>query len=620
MSDDISLNPSAEELAVAELAANRPDLNTRPGTALRRTLIAPFTLMTQPFLRELRLLEQRLSFADIENLSEDDLDRLASNIFATRRQGAQATGSVRLFFREAVTFAIGTTAVFHSKGGVLFSPIAQTTITAGAMRLNSDGDRYYVDIPAIASSPGTDGNVDQGDIITIEDGPTDVVEVTNPAPFVGGLGRETNAQFFARLPIAITTRVIESEPGIQQVIFDNFPQVTTIQPIGFGDPEMDRDILTGQGLMLGGIDYGDVAEVHIGGHTDVYIRTSANIEQTITLINANGDVRPNVILGRPAENDDEVAPDFSVPFLAVTSIQLADPATGVCNDIVLVDGVDYVVEPLIPSLSFSTRSQTRIRFLPEGAYYDTIFEGDGQSIVINYLTNPDVAAVQTFIEQKTIRSLNANVLVKSFAPVFVDVDVTYFAVPPEKLATGQTEATEEAVVSAITQFLAQAENQDGFNIDDLYRILYSLMIERVNKPIGVKTERVDADGTRILQPVVADESTDTEFQIIDRGTLDGLLDSIDLQLATNLGHVGASLGDQITFTWDGGTATREIVDVLRSSPEETALNVVRMDSQTPVVTVPVTYEIRRDTVINVASIPRISAMIPRRIRALRLAI
>lgn len=620
MSDQITLNPSAEEMAIAELAANLPDLVTRPGTALRRTLIAPFTLMTQPLLRELRLLEQRLSFADISSLSEDDLDRLAANIFATRRQGVSAQGSVRLFFREALTFSIGGNTTFRSKDGVVFRPSSSMTITAGAMRLNSDGDRFYADIPAIAVEAGVEGNVDKGDIIAMEDGPSDVVEVINPAAFVGGLARETNAQFFARLPIAITTRVIESEPGIQQVILDAFPQVTYIQPIGFGDPEMERDVLTGKGLMLGGVSYGEVEGVHIGGHTDIYVRTFANLEQVVTLIHANGDVRPNVIFGRDALDGDEVSPEFSVPMLAIIMVQLGDPATGVCNDITLIEGTDYVVEPLLPAFSFSVKAQVRLRFLPTGSHYAEIFEGDGQSLVITYLTNPDIAAVQEFVEQPKNRPLNANILVKSFAPVFVDVDVTYFATPPSQLTSGQSEATEDAVVSEITRFLGQAENLDGFNVDDLYRVLYAMPIQRVNKPIGVKTERVDADGTRVLQPIVADDSTDTEFQILDRGTLPSLLDSIDLELQANLGHVGVSIGDRIKFTWDGGTATREVADVLRSSPDGSSLNVVRMSSQPPAVDKAVTYEIRRDTVINVASIPRTSAIIPRTIRALRLVI
>lgn len=621
MSDQINLNPSAEEMAVAEILANLPKLNIRQGTALRRTLIAPFTLMAQPLLRELLLLEKRLSFADIESLTEDDLDRLAANIFATRRQGSQAQGVVRLFFREATSFAIDVATTFTSKKGVTFHPSAPLSFTAGAMRLNSDGDRFYVDVPAIAVDAGNDGNVDIGDIVSMSDGPSDVVEVSNPAAFAGGMPRETNAQFFARLPIAITTRVIESEPGIEQVIFDNFQQVTHIQPIGFGDPEMDRDLLTGSGLFLGGVSYGDVDGVHIGGHTDIYVRTLGNVEQTVTLINANGDVRPNVIFGRPVENDDEVSPSFQAPLLAVTDIELGDPATGVCNNVKLVEGEDYVVEPLLPAFSFSTLGQTRVRFLTTGSHYTEIFEGSGRSLLITYLANPDVAKVQDFINQKTIRSLNANVLAKSFAPVFVDVDVTYFATPAEKLVAGQVEATPEVVISEITRFLSLAENRDGFNIDEIYRTLYGMAIDRVNKPIGVKTERVDADGTRVLQPIVADDATDTEFQILDRGTLSGLLDSTDLELTANLGHIGVSIGDRITFTWEDGTAEREIVDVLRTSPDETALNMIRMASQAPLVSdIPVQYEIRRDTVINIASIPRTSAMIPRTIRALRLAI
>lgn len=620
MTAKITLNPSAEEMAVQELRANLPDLNVREGTALRRLLINPFTLMTQPLVRELRRLEQRLSFADIADLTEDDLDRLAANIFATRRPGASARGSVRLYFREASNISVESSATFKSKRGVLFRAQFPVAFSAGEMRLNADGDRFFVDVLAEAVSPGVSGNVDPGEIISMADGPSDVVEVRNMAAFAGGLPRETNAQFMARLPISITTRVIESEPGIQEAILGNFPQVTHVQPIGFGDPEMDRDILTGSDLMLGGVRYEDVGGVHIGGHTDIYVRTLGNVERGVTLINANGDVRPDIIFGRAAENYLEVAPAFAAPVLAIMSIQLGDPATGVCGDVTLVEGRDYVVEPLLPAYAFSTKDQTRVRLLPSGPHYDSIFTGDGKSLFITYLTNPDVARIQSFIEQSRRRPLNANVLVKSFAPVFVDVDVTYLAVSPSRLQSGQSEATPDAVSGEITRFLQRAENRDGFNVDDLYRVLYGLPIARVNKPIGVKTELVRPNGTRVLQPVVSDTSSDTEFQVLDRGTLPSLLDSIDVALATNLGHVGVSIGDRMVFTWDGGSAEREIVNVLRASPDATALTIVRMASQPPRVSKPVSYVIRRDTVINVASVPRTSALIPRRVRALRLAI
>ena len=616
----MALNPNAADIAIAELREKRPDLNVRRGTALRELLINTFQLIVQPLVREFNDLREQQSLANAAALTEEKLDALAANVFAFRRSGLFASGSVRLYFREATNVSVGLGVVFRSRDGVGFEPVSPVDFTASEMRLNSDGDRFYVDVAAQAQAPGRSGNVVAGEIIRVENGPSGMTEVTNPSSFVGGEDRETNARFAARLPDAISLRSLVNRPGISQVILDSFPQVSRITSIGFGDPEMERDFLIGTGLSLGGETFEDEGGAHIGGHADIYMRTLANVEQSVTLIQANGEVRPEIIFGRTAESEEETAPNFQAPLLAVMSIELADAATGVCSGEFLEEGTDYVVEPLLPAFSFSTKGQTRVRFLETGSHYDQIFAGDGRSLCVTYLTNPDVALVQDFVDDPENRPVCANLLVKSFSPVFVDVDVTYFATPEEELSDGEQEATEISVTAAIREFLSKVDNSNGFNVDDLMRVLYGLEIERVNKPVTVRTELLNPDGTKVSEPFVGG-TDDTEFQILDRGTLLSLLDSIDVPLPTkNLGHIGVGLGDLMTFRWGGNEVSLEVVGVLRASPGDTRLTVVRLASQAPLVAGPVDYEIRRDTVSNIASLPRTSAVIARNVRVLRLAI
>jgi hypothetical protein len=612
------LNPNAEALAVAELRANDPDLNVRPESQLRRLMIRPFALMTQPLLRELLLIREQLSLAAGADLPEDQLDALAANVYAFRREGLRSSGVVRLFFAEAITVSIELATVFRSEDGFAFEPVARLDVSSQQMRLNTDTGRFYVDVACQASVAGESGNVLRGQIVSMENGPTDVAEVTNPAPFTGGLARESNAQFAARIPNAISLRALVNKPGISQVITDAFEQVTTIQTIGFGDPEMERDLLSGTGISLGGESFADAAGVHIGGHTDIYVRTLNNVEQTTTLIKANGEVLKNVVYGRDAANDEEVRPPSQVPVLAVVSIELADPATGVCSGEFLTEGVDYVVVQELPAFAFSTQGVVRVTFIETGPNYATVFEGDGKSLIITYLTNPDVATVQAFVTDPANRPVCSNLLVKSFAPVFMDVDVTYFATPVDALAAGAVEATPDVVIAAVTRFLNRVENSDGFNIDDLYRVLYGLEITRVNKPIAVRTLLLNADGSTVSEPLVAG-ADDTEFEILDRGTLAVVEASIQVPLDRNLGRIGVSLGDQMTFTWGANEQVIEVLGVERSSPGSSTMTVVRLASQAPAAS-DVTYEIRRDTVKNVADVPRTSAIIPRNIRVFRLPI
>ena len=613
------LEPNAEAMAVAELRVNDPDLDVRPDSALRRLLIRPFALIAQPVIRELLDIREQLSLANAATLTEDSLDALAANVFAFRREGQRSSGVVRLFFASAVTVSIETNVVFRSTEGTGFSPVARVDFTATQMRVNAEGDRFYVDVAVEAVNAGETGNVLRGTIVAMENGPAEVAEVSNPSPFTGGMDRETNAQFAARLPDAISLRALVNKPGINQVIIDAFEQVTALQSIGFGDTEMERDLLVGTGISLGGESFADAGGVHIGGHTDIYVRTLSNVTGTVTLINANGDVRPSTVFGRAAANDEEIAPTFEAPVLAINSVELADPATGICLGEFLVAGVDYEVVQELPAFTFSISGVTRITLLETSSRYAEIFEGDGRSLIVTYLTNPDIAVIQDFADDPANRPVCANVLVKSLAPVFMDVDVTYFATPTEQLATGAEEATEDVVIAAITTFLNRVENADGFNLDDLYRVLYDLEIQRVNKPIAVRTERLLAEGGSITEPLVAG-ADDTEFEILDRGTIADLTAAVQVPLpGVNLGRLGVSLGDQMTFTWEDGSEVIEVSGIERESPADTIMTVVRLASQAPSAS-NVTYEIRRDTVKNIAAIPRTATIIPRTIRVFRLPI
>lgn len=614
------LEPNAADIAIAEIREHDPELNVRPGGALSELLINTFQIIMQPLVREFNGLREQQSLANAAALTEESLDDLAANIFAFRRTGLAAAGVVRLYFREAENVSVDTGVIFRSKDGVGFVPISAVTYTVSEMRLNADGDRFYVDVVCKAQEPGRNGNVEANDIIRVENGPSGVTEVANPASFVGGEDRETNARFAARLPDAISLRALVNGPGISQVILDAFPQVSRITSIGFGDEEMERDFLSGTNLSLGGESFADVGGAHIGGHADIYVRTLSNVERSVSLIQANGDVRPEVVFGRTAESDEETAPDFEAPVLAVVSVELADAATGVCSGEFLVEGTDYVVEPQLPAFAFSTKAVTVLRFLESSVRYAEIFEGEGRSLIVAYLTNPDIASVQAFVEDPANRPVCANLLVRSFAPVFVDVDVTYFAIPAEELTDGQEEATVDVVESAIREFLSESDNSNGFNVDDLMRVLYGLAIRRVNKPVTVRTERLEADGSKVLEPFVGG-TDDTEFQILDRGTLLSVLDSIDVPLPTkNLGHIGVGIGDLMTFRWGGNEVALEVQNALRAAPGDTKLTVARLEAQAPLVNESVEYEIRRDTVVNIASLPRTSAVIARNVRVLRLAI
>jgi len=619
----MTLPSNASDLAVAALREGQPDLNVRRGSAVRALLIDAWALMNQPVVTEATALRTRMSIANLSSLTTEDLDELAANLMVSRRAGRAAHGVVRLYFASPTSVSVSKSAVFLSSEGEEFSPPASRDATAAELRLNLEGEQYFLDVEVYALEVGVAGNVLADTVLSVTNGPTGVVRVSNPSTFIGGENEETNEQLAARIPDAIAARSIVNKPGVRTVITEQFPEITRIQETGFGDPEMERDIVTGTGLSVGGEAVGDGDGVHIGGKIDIYIRTPSYLQQVVTLLSAAGDVRPVMVFGRAAVADNEASVTFQEPFLGVVEVQMADPATGVCTGEILVEGTDYTLTYENSGLAFSTQGVALLTLVDTGQYYEAITTGVGKSLQVTYITNPDVERVQDFIDNGNVRHVCASVLAKSMVPVFVDVDLTYYPIPEEELDSEQEFASTSVVEATVVNFINDADNGNGFNIDDLYRALFALPIERVNKPIAVRTTMVDSMGVRTSYPSADDPGTSCTFLA---GTIAaGVTESLRLTLPTvNLGHVGVGIGDTLVLGYtEGGVAKtleREVASVERAQPSDTVLTVIRVSESFPTLAGPVTYKLYRTTVQNIASVPRIGALIPRTIRVLQLPV
>lgn len=615
----MSLNPSAVDLAVARILEDDSKRNVRRGSATRIFVIDPWSAMNQPLVDEAIALRDQLSVAKMITMSEADADDLAANFAVARRSGAPARGVVRVYFSEAATVSVTTLTRFSTGDGVEFAPVAQIDVSSAEMRLNVEGDLFFVDVPVEASVVGENGNIAAATVNAVLDGPSGVAYVTNKTQFDGGEPRETNAQLAARIPQAIALRAMVSKPGIGTIIQDRFPEISALVTIGKLDPEMERDVVSGTDLSVGGKPVGDADPFHVGGFVDVYIRTLGYVTQSATLVYASGDVRPILVFGRAAEDDAEVSVPFTAPFLGVLSIQLGDPTTGICTGAFLEEGLDFETVPEDSGTAFSTRGVWRVHLLASGPNFGAIVNDPGSSLMITYFTNIDVAQVQVFIENDAIRNLCADTLIKAMVPVFVDVDVTYLPRPSEQLASGEIFAAPAVVEEAINSFLLAAEHADGFNLDDLYRALYALPIDRVNKPIIVRTTMMDNHGiTESLPPA-------DEFIVMLKTRVAALQNTTRIALpGLQIKDRGVGLGDELHMTWNVGDVVhedgREIIGVERLTPADTDLSVLVLATALPALAVPVDLEVRRRTVGNVASVPRISRLLPRTIRALALPV
>jgi hypothetical protein len=260
------------QLPIADFLRTRlteydPKFDVRPGTGFEALFFKPMQFILQPFADEANTLEIAQSFRrilqqdDPNSFSEEAVDALASNLYVPRVEGDQAGGTARVYYVSPVDRewpAEG--ALFTGSNGKTYTNPSPFAILATEMSAQIEDGNYYYDIPVVCTELGTDGDLDAGGLIEITND-SEAVLVTNKLAFEGGASRETNIDYIDRVKNSIGVRDLVTGKGINAILFENFATfLKQITPIGFGDPEMMRDIQY---------------NVHIGGKVDGFVKTTS---------------------------------------------------------------------------------------------------------------------------------------------------------------------------------------------------------------------------------------------------------------------------------------------------------------------------------------------------------
>jgi hypothetical protein len=259
------------DFLVAKMQEQDPTYEYRPGTAFTEMFMQPLALMLQPFRDEANLigigqsLKRILDLAYPDDFPEDIVDDLCGNFFTYRRQGGLSQGVGRAYFLLAIDITVLESAItFTSVGGQTFHNIIAINMTASEMNNQIENGFYYVDVPIVADAEGSEYDIDVDTLMSCSD--SRVASLTNKAKFSGGLPKETNTEFIARTQKSIGVRDLNTGKGFNAIMFETFPsQLVEAKALGFGDPEMMRDIQF---------------NYHIGGRIDGFVKTPSVLEGT----------------------------------------------------------------------------------------------------------------------------------------------------------------------------------------------------------------------------------------------------------------------------------------------------------------------------------------------------
>jgi len=273
------LDGDLETFLVSRLETEIPSIDVSPLAGMRDLVIRACTAILAPFRREISALKLTQSLSKYQSMTRAELNALLANFFTELREGSVSVGIVRMLFPSPRSVTVTPLTQFSTGTGLNFFPQTAQSLTSVQMSFNQDGSLFFMDILVQAESPGEAYNLEP-DSITSVIGINGVTRVTNLGKFEDGLSEETKDEGVARTQNSITIRNLITDRGVKFVLPENFPAVETLQVIGHGDPEMDRDVVYGPVAISdipGGITgkddpgLGGGEQIHIGGKTDIYV-------------------------------------------------------------------------------------------------------------------------------------------------------------------------------------------------------------------------------------------------------------------------------------------------------------------------------------------------------------
>ena len=253
-----------EKFLVQKIQEHFPDFDLREGTAFRDMLIKPMLIFMQPYRDQVNVLKRNQALQNFETMIDEEMNALASNIFVTRRGGVNSEGVVRVYITAAAQVSFSTTVQFQTTTGLVFNPKTAISFTAEELALNVDGLYFFADVPCVAANEGEEYNIAAHAIVFISGGPSGVAKVDNLAAFAKGINIEDNATLQDRAKTSIAIRDLVIKKSISAVMLENFNTLREVAVIGFGDPEMERDVISTILELLITVDERDTGDVTTG--------------------------------------------------------------------------------------------------------------------------------------------------------------------------------------------------------------------------------------------------------------------------------------------------------------------------------------------------------------------
>ena len=231
----------ALRFAIDTIRQANPTLRTDVGSVLRALLVLPYSFLNSQLFEDIDELRQ-MNLANAENISETDMNILASNLIVSRPQGTKSITTLRVYPIEIQSFSVTVSPYFYNIYGQRYLPIRAATYTEDSYVSDENGD-FYVNISIISENSGTDSISSSGEISKFKDFPIKLSKVVNPDSTSGGSPSMSNLEFYDFISSEINNRSLTQAASIVSELSPLLPTAQDIQVFDSSSPKMIRDEL-----------------------------------------------------------------------------------------------------------------------------------------------------------------------------------------------------------------------------------------------------------------------------------------------------------------------------------------------------------------------------------------
>ena len=440
--DDFNL---AEATQIDLVRASYKNLDVRKGTVMRELLLKVAAELWGVNSKRYDDLAASYSLQQLEADPASNagaLDRLLSNFLVVRKPGALATGQLMVRVQYSRTYQVYSTMEFTTLDGLVFHPISDTVAdpaqsAPGSIPLSAgpDGTYFYFVLPVVAAASGLPYNVLQGTSLGMATPLAGFVTAEAYYDFSGGSDAETPPEVMARLPVAISTRSLESRNSIASRLMEQFPAIHSVSCTGMGDAEQLRD---------------KHYAIAVGGKGDIYVKAFRALP-IVTLRKT----APRHVDGtyKFSLSRDEIPGYYAIR--AVTNVDSAISAGAAFGSLAVVGSYGFAEVrranldgcPHDFDVSGSYVETAYTRYQASDVYVEASSTADTLDFKVEMYAPPLVKEIQDYLDGPQVGNLMADLVVRSPLVCVVSAGMTVYQPP------GAIPASAADMVSTVVDYI-----------------------------------------------------------------------------------------------------------------------------------------------------------------------